>query len=597
VPTATQILTAGILLLLGLESAVPAAPGDPVGAEFQVNTYTTDRQSDPAVAPDPMGGFVVVWESPGSAGDADRNAVLARRFDAAGVPVGAEFQVNTWTTGDQFSAAVAANGSQGFIVVWQSNGGSPGTDTDGNSVQGQLLDATGSPLGGEFQVNTYTTEFQGIPALTALADGFVVVWQSRGSSATDTDDSIQGQRFDAAGAPVGGEFQVNTYTSGLQRDPGVAPLGGGGFVVVWASAGGGGTDTSGNSVQAQRFDATGAPVGGEFQVNAYTNSDQDFPGVIADGAGGFVAQWRSAGSFGTDTSNDSIQVRRFDSQGVPQGADFQVNTYTTGSQFGYIAGPDGTGGFVVVWESSASGGTDTGSYSIQARRFDAAWQPVADQFQVNTYTTEGQNQPGVALDGSGGFVVVWRSGDSYGDILAQRFEGTSVATTTTTILVPGEALDGRKLALTTKPGHADKSKLAVLAKDAGLTLGRGNQSVDDPVVHGGALTISSDAGGFDVTHDLVGGWRYVGKAGQGRGYKWKSKSAPIRTILLKPGKLAIAGKGAGLGFDLDDDPDPVRVELTVGAHTYCLEFGGASPKFKAGRLYRATAAAAPAACP
>jgi uncharacterized membrane protein len=33
------------------------------GAEFQVNTYTTDHQTSPAVAADAAGNFVVVWES------------------------------------------------------------------------------------------------------------------------------------------------------------------------------------------------------------------------------------------------------------------------------------------------------------------------------------------------------------------------------------------------------------------------------------------------------------------------------------------------------------------------------------------------------
>jgi hypothetical protein len=153
------------------------------------------------------------------------------------------------------------------------------------------------------------------------------------------------------------------------------------------------------------------------------------------------------------------------------------------------------------------------------------------------------------------------------------------------------------LTLATKPGRADKSKLSLLAKDAGLTLGRGNESADDPVVHGGTLTISSNAGGFGATHELVGGWKYIGKVGQGRGYKWKSRNAPIRTILVKAGKLVLAGQGAGLGFDLDGDPNPVRVVLGLGAHTYCLEFGGAAPKFKANRLYRAKRAPAPATCP
>jgi len=606
----SRVLFVGVGLLFGLgtPAILHAVPGDPVGTEFRVNTHTTGRQSDPAVAPDGAGGFVVVWESDATEDDPSGNGIRGQRFDAAGTPAGGEFQVNSYTTGNQSLASVLADGSQGFVVVWVSDGSS-GTDTSSGSIQARRFDADSQPTGGDFQVNTFTTDFQCCPSAAALADGFVVVWQSIGSGGTDASGtSIQAQRFNAAGAQVGGEFQVNSYTSGFQLDAGVATIDGG-FVVVWDSMGSSGTDTSGRSVQGQRFDAQGMPAGNQFQVNAYTNADQAFPGVVADGAGGFVAQWQSGGSFGTDTSGYSLQMRRFDGQGVPQGGDFQVNTYTTGNQFGYTAGPDGTGGFVVLWESQGSPGTDTINDSIQGRRFTADWQPLGLQFQVNTETTEGQNFPGVALDGAGGFVVVWRSGDSTLDIKAQRFEGTttptstssttstqSPETTTTTVVpvVPGEALDGRKLDMTTKPGHADKSKLRLLAK--GVTLGDGNGSADDPVVHGGALTLSSSAGGFTATHPLVGSWKYVGKVGQGKGYKWKSTTSPIRSVAIKGGRLAIAGQGAALGFDLDDDPNPVRLVLTIGAHAYCLDFGG-DRKFKANRLYRARQAVAPATCP
>jgi len=602
------------LLMLATCSPLHAAPGDPVGGEFQVNTYTSGRQEDPSVAPDGAGGFVVVWASEGSSGtDTSNTSVQAQRFDAAGLPVGGEFQVNTYTTGYQDLAVVAPNGGGGFVVVWQSDG-SAGTDTDGRSIQGQRFDANGLPAGDEFQVNAYTTSFQGFPSVSDWSGGFVVAWHSDGSSGTDTSsESIQAQRFDTAGAPLGNQFQVNTYTTLAQLFAGVVAVGDGDFVVVWQSNGSAG-DTNSESIQGQRFEAaTGNVVGGQFQVNTYTQDSQDFPGIGSDGSNGFVAVWESGGSAGPDTSGRSTQARRFDGVGVPAGAEFQVNTYTTDDQIGYAAGPDGAGGFVVVWESRGSPGPDTSDFGIHGRRYDLAGSPVGPQFAVNTYTTDAQTFARVAPDGAGGFVVVWKSYGSGGSdtskhsIHAQRFEGTSTATTTTTTTpttattsttqAPGEALGGRTLALTTKPGRADKSKLSLVAKDTRLTLGGGNQSVDDPVVHGGALTISSTAGGFDVTHDLVGGWKYVGKAGQGRGYKWKSKSAPIRTILLKLGKLAIAGKGAGLGFDLDDDPDPVRVKLTVGAHAYCLEFGGASPRFKAGRLFRAKNAAAPATCP
>ena len=46
---------------------------------------------------------------------------------------------------------------------------------------------------------------------------------------------IGGQLFDAAGTKVGGEFLVNTNTLGFQGSSSVAVLSGGGFVVTWFS--------------------------------------------------------------------------------------------------------------------------------------------------------------------------------------------------------------------------------------------------------------------------------------------------------------------------------------------------------------------------
>ena len=111
------------------------------------------------------------------------------------------------------------------------------------------------PEGSQFQVNTYTTLDQYTPSVAIQSTGdFVVIWRSPGSSGTDTSDrSVQGQRFDSAGLPLGTEFQVNTYTSGNQRSPAVAGDAGGDFVVVWQSSG---QDGSSYGVFAQRFAAS-----------------------------------------------------------------------------------------------------------------------------------------------------------------------------------------------------------------------------------------------------------------------------------------------------------------------------------------------------
>src|SRR5439155_334406 len=79
--------------------------GVPRGGEFRVNTYTTGHQTAPAVATDAAGDFVVAWASDGQ--DGDGYGVYAQRYSAAGVPQGAEFRANTYTTSFQTDPAVA----------------------------------------------------------------------------------------------------------------------------------------------------------------------------------------------------------------------------------------------------------------------------------------------------------------------------------------------------------------------------------------------------------------------------------------------------------------------------------------------------------
>ncbi len=202
-------------------------------------------------------------------------------------------------------------------------------------------------------------------------------------------------RTTAHAQPVGGEFQVNTYTASQQRSAAVGPDGAGGFVVVWASYGSSGTDTFFESIQGQRYASTGTAVGAQFQVNTYTTSSQRFPAVGPDGAGGFVVVWASYGSSGTDTSLESVQGQRYASTGTAVGGEIQVNTYTTYFQFWPAVGPDGAGGFVVVWESLGSSGTDTNSASVQGQRYASAGTAIGGEFQVNAYTTSCQVLPAV----------------------------------------------------------------------------------------------------------------------------------------------------------------------------------------------------------
>ena len=122
---------------------------------------------------------------------------------------------------------------------------------------------------------------------------------------------MQGQRYDASGSPVGGQFQVNTSTANTQTHPVVAIDSSGNVVVVWDGYGSPGDDPF-VSVQGQIYDSGGAAVGGPFQVNTYTTTQQFFPAIASDPIGkDFVVVWHSIGSAGSDTDNLSIQGQRY----------------------------------------------------------------------------------------------------------------------------------------------------------------------------------------------------------------------------------------------------------------------------------------------
>jgi hypothetical protein len=406
---------------LGLASELPAGAQAPVpvGPQFQVDTHTAGDQERPAVAAGPDGDFVVVWESYTSPDDDSGYSVQGQRYASDGTALGSQFQVNTYTTDSQRRSAVAVESDGDFVVVWQSYG-SLGDDDADTSVQGQRYASDGTPLGSQFQVNGYTADFQDRPAVAVESDGdFVVVWQSYGSLGDDdAATSVQGQRYASDGTPLGSEFQVNSYTADHQSLPAVSVEFDGDFVVVWQSYGSPG-DPSG-SVQGQRYASDGTALGSEFQVNAYTSGFQNYPAVAVGSDGDFVVVWESSQSLG-DTN--SVQGQRYASNGTGLGSQFQVNTYTTYLQEHPAVAVESDGDFVVVWHSDGSLGDDDSLNSVQGQRYASDGTALGSEFQVNTYTTRDQDYASVAAAASGDFVVVWQSYGSpdYKSIQGQRF--------------------------------------------------------------------------------------------------------------------------------------------------------------------------------
>lgn len=415
--------TVFVLAALTVSLAARAQTPEAAGSEVQVNSYTTDSQQRPAVAVLPDGGFVVVWQGAGSYFGDTGSSIEGQRYASDGSALGGELQVNTYTTSLQRSPVATALPSGEFIVVWHSFGSDNG-DSSFSSIQGQRFSSDGSFSGAQFLVNTYTTSLQGDSAIAVDPAGdFVVVWSSFGSSGGDSSyTSVQGQRFTSNGTAAGAQFQVNTYTPGGQYYPAVAMAASGDFLVVWSSEE---SQYFYPSIQGRLFASDGTAVGTQFQISSATALYQE-AAVAGTPDSGFVVVWHSDTAVNGDSDSSSIQGRRYGSDGIAVGAQFLVNAYTTGAQTLAAISANAAGDFVVSWQSLGSGGGDVELESVQGQRFASDGAAIGAQFQVNSYTTNGQTYPAVAVDAFGDFVVAWQSYGSYGSdpdlsIQGQRF--------------------------------------------------------------------------------------------------------------------------------------------------------------------------------
>lgn len=407
-------------------SGVPCAPARPTPTScahdcvFPVNAYTKDNQRSPSVCLDAAGNAVLVWESSGQDGAAA--GVFARRYDRGGVPVGGEFQVNTYTAGFQERPVVSCDGAGNFVVVWESWNSPANLGQDGASggIFAQRYDAAGLRVGGEFQVNTFTGAEQGGPAAAHGPNGdVVVVWTSDGQDGSG--GGIFGQRYTSGGEPVGAEFQVNSYTAGRQSDPAIAVGGDGTGVVVWASDG---QDGSSAGIFAQRFDAAGAALGAEFQVNTVTADVQSYPAVAADRSGNFVVAWDS---FGQDGADGGVFAQRYDAGGARLGAEFQVNTFFRDSTYHVTLSMSAEGDFVVVWDGERYDGSGGG---IFGQRFDRLGVPQGAEFELDPQVPGDQESAAVSAAVDGGFLAAWSDRASM-DVFARRISLTPPAMTPT----------------------------------------------------------------------------------------------------------------------------------------------------------------------
>jgi hypothetical protein len=437
------------------------------GSEFGVNTRQDSTQSDPSVASDGQGNYVVVWVSqdhvaPGSKGD-----ICLQRFDSSDAPVGGETVVNSVTVHDQCKPVVAMNPRGDFVVVWSSF-----TNPDSIYDIKARLFRSGLPVGEEFSVNTVQVHSQSHPTVAMDTSGaFVVVWDSWFQDGGDR--GIYGQRFNADGDKVGTEFLVNQTVAFSQARPALALRNDGGFVVVWESWEQESPDPSGYGVFGRLYGPGGLPETAEFQVNSTTVDYQWYPDVEVFDDSSFAVVWCS---WEQDGSDGTILLRRFSAVAEDLGAEIVVNATTPQYQWLPRIRKMADGRFAVVWSSWKQDGSREGVY---AQLFDSDGRKTSFETRVNQVTEGFQWEPDFVVSPAGEILAVWSSwvqtGKDY-DIVARRLIPES----------PQGFLDPRA---TSHPGGRSTTRIVVHVVDS-LALTGHTYEVTFDSISGGTAQLS-----------------------------------------------------------------------------------------------------------
>lgn len=376
---------------------------------------TTGIQDQPQIVSDQQGGAIITWQDTRSGtGDTLSDMdVYAQRIAGDGqimwsvngvaISTAAEWQVNQ---------VMAPDGLGGAIIAWD-DGRSGNSQTYAQRVNqdGQVMWQGDGIL--------VVTAIAGRSEVDIVSDGFsgaLIVWTDyRPVNITN----IYAQKLDPNGNRIWSDQGKAICTVvGNQFGAHVASDGFGGAIISWAD---GRLGDEFLDIYAQRINGTGTTM---WQSNGIpvtsAPGSQGKNAIISDGLGGAIIVWSDGRK---ETEDTDIYAQRVNADGdMLWVADGVAVAATDEYQAEAALIQDGSGGAFVTWEDFYRGGT---SWNIFAQHIDSNGQVQwdADGIAVST-ADEGQNNPVIVSDGSGGSIIAWHDGRSgtYNNVYAQQID-------------------------------------------------------------------------------------------------------------------------------------------------------------------------------
>ena len=227
------------------------------------------------------------------------------------------------------------------------------------------------------------------------------------------------RQFFADGTPATGNLLCNpTYSQHVQDEPEICYSTTGNQLVAWSERYGYDGEIMG--IFGRIFSPNGVPAGAEFQINQIWQASQWRPLIAARPDGKWLVMWSG------DWDGDAM-FRVINPDGSFHTPDIRVNTFDNGAQVDPAGAVAPNGRMLLVFvDFSGFGAIGTGT-NLWMRLYDSngsPLQPAPTPLNSSGFTSSDQREPRVTADGTGNFLVTWedqsKDGSGYG-IFARRF--------------------------------------------------------------------------------------------------------------------------------------------------------------------------------
>jgi hypothetical protein len=436
-PTSTQALTPILTPAQSPTSIYTSSPlPSQIGNAFQIseNLYVPasggrdicNYQIPQSVLTLSDGNLLVTWDIQTSSDFEVMRGPYAQKLSPAGSKIDNEFLFNN-VSNTFYDIAVISN--ENLVAAYSAT-----VNSRYDIIQAQRFTSTGNKVGNAFQVYTNTIGMQSRTAVATTSNGnFMVVWDKLLPTDKISSKGVYGRIFNSDGAPVSGEFKINQRAAASAYEfighPRLYSLQNGNFMAVW-------NDftflPTGYSEDAQIFSATGSKIGSIFTLYSYAYDEifKSRSNIAILNNGNFVAVWefcppvKSASMIcdpldpnGPDGSGCGIFGQLFTSTGDIASEEFQMNTYSKGTQISSKVATLSNGNFIVVWRSYFADtaktcenlALDYESYgsALYGQTFLSNGTKRGNEFQIHTFGEN--NNPDVHIEplDNNNVAVIW----------------------------------------------------------------------------------------------------------------------------------------------------------------------------------------------